>query len=100
MTIPADQEKYLDRLEGIVGRGERALGTKATGGSMAVSINAGGIGVWVATTCCVVMVCCGLIGALWVSYEFKRYDEKITALEDYIHAIYMAAPSLKPPEKK
>lgn len=61
-----------------------------------ISINAGGVGVWVATTACAVMLAVNvmLVGII-VSHERKLDD-----LSDYIHAIYMMAPSLKPAEKQ
>lgn len=61
-----------------------------------IDINAGGTGVWIATTACCVMVAVGLFMGLWV-VDLSR---KVSALEQYVTAIYMMAPHLKPEEKK
>lgn len=61
-----------------------------------ISINAGGIGVWVATTACAVMLACNVFLAALVIEHSRRLDR----LEDYLSAIYMQAPHLKPQEKK
>lgn len=67
------------------------------------SVHAGGIGVWVASTCCVVMLACGLIAALWGTRELERFDQEMQARKDenskmtaYLQAIYVQAPQLNP----
>lgn len=60
-----------------------------------INVNAGGVGVWIATTACIAMLAVNLVlAALWVGHE-----RKIERLEDYLQAIYAAAPHLKPPEE-
>lgn len=49
-----------------------------------VTIQAGGIGVWIAATCCFVMVGMMVIGGLWVSREFTRMDRKAEEQENKI----------------
>lgn len=57
-----------------------------------IHLNAGGIGVWVASTCCVVMLACNLfLLALYLDQQ-----RQIASLNEYLSAIYMLAPSLKP----
>lgn len=64
--------------------------------SATITVNAGGLGVWIATTCCAVMVAVSLLLALWV-VDLSR---KVSELDQYLNAIYMMAPHLKPePEK-
>lgn len=72
-----------------------------------IHINAGGLGVWVATTACVAMLCVLVVGALWASREFARMDqqmvearEEIRTTQNYLNAIYIQAPHLKPKEKE
>lgn len=71
-----------------------------------VTANAGVFGVWIATTCCIVMLVCGLLGSLVVLREFNRYDAEIAKLQQrdsaqqaYLSAIYAQAPHLKPKGK-
>lgn len=61
-----------------------------------LTINAGGIGVWIATTACCVMLGVSVLLGLWV-IDLSR---KVSELENYVHAIYMIAPSLKPEDLK
>lgn len=72
-----------------------------------ININAGGIGVWVAATSCIVMLAMLGMGGMWLSREFtskqladNAQDREITDLGDHLHAIYMQAPQLQPPTKK
>ena len=70
-----------------------------------IHINAGGIGVWVATTCCLIMLACFVLGSVWVSRELNHFDSENQArksenekAQSYISAIYVLAPSLRPKE--
>lgn len=62
--------------------------------SAKIEVNAGGTGVWIATTACCVMVAVGLFMGLWV-VDLSR---KVERMEDYLQAIYAQAPHLKPKE--
>ena len=61
-----------------------------------VTVSAGGVGVWIAVTCCVV----SFVINVALAVAFVNHDRKIDDLGDYISAIYMMAPSLKPPIEK
>lgn len=68
-----------------------------------IRVEAGGAGVWIATTACLVMLGMMLVGGLWISREFGRIDaqmaeqaRKIDDSQDYLSAIYQVAPQLKP----
>ena len=76
---------------------DRILAAPATNSSAShITVNAGGIGVYIAVTCCAVMLAVNLfLIAIIVNHE-----RKIDDLGDYIHAIYMVAPQLKPESKK
>lgn len=72
-----------------------------------ITVNAGGVGVWVATTSCIAMLGIVIVGALWASREFSRVDQQLIELREenktmqtYLSAIYQIAPSLKPKEEK
>lgn len=69
-------------------------------------INAGGMGVWVAATCCLIMlavlVVSGLIAGLWVTREFTRIDvtmserkEENDRAQTYLSSIFGRVPELK-----
>lgn len=76
-----------------------------------VTVQAGGLGVWIATTACAitcaVTLACGLLGAIWATRELARQEAtnaelraKDQAHDEYLSAIYMQAPHLKPKESK
>lgn len=62
--------------------------------SAVITINAGGVGVWIATTACIVMLAALLVGLFWVSREFTRLDNRFNDQTDtdsvqdaYIHKL-------------
>lgn len=63
--------------------------------SSIITVNAGGIGVWVATTACLVMLAINLVLVAIVMDQSRKVDD----LGDYLNAIYMQAPYLKPPKE-
>lgn len=65
------------------------------GGNSTVTINAGGAGVWIAVTCCMV----SFVMNVALAVAFISHDREIERLEDYLQAIYMMAPHLKPEPK-
>lgn len=81
----------IERLEKLAKEGSRGVSSASH-----ITVNAGGIGVYISATCCAVMLAVNLfLIAIIVNHE-----RKIDDLGDYIHAIYMVAPSLKPESKK
>lgn len=57
-----------------------------------LNINAGGVGVWVATTACIVMLAVSFFMAMWV----LDLSAKVSELNQLLNAVYMMAPHLKP----
>lgn len=78
----------------------RALrGTNTT----TVQINAGGVGVWLCTTALAVVCALAGVGGYVAHQEASRRDAdirelraEVKALNDYLAAIYMQAPHLRP----
>ena len=90
-TAAASLREAAERLE----LASRNLATPpANSNQSTVTLNAGGIGVWIACTCCAVMLACNLfLVALYVDQQ-----SQLRNLHEYISAIYQAAPYLKPKE--
>ncbi|AMW36191.1 hypothetical protein [Xanthomonas phage XAJ2] len=92
-----------EQVEDIVERIERAsamLGPSNTNvGTSNINVDAGGVAVWIAATCCIVSIVVTLL--LFVTFSFRDAEQnrKIDNLGEYLSAIYMAAPQLKPKEK-
>ena len=103
MTEPEDDEFDAAAMRLIKHLGRHTNENKS---ASTITVNAGGVGVWIATTCCLVMLGCGLIGALWVSREFSRYDAEIGLLKArdntqaaYLQSIWRNIPELKPKDE-
>lgn len=72
-----------------------------------IHVNAGGMGVWVATTACCVMLAVNLVMVVMFlstearyTAEMKDQSSKISKMQDYLNAIYAQAPQLKPKEEE
>lgn len=86
----------LRRFEAAVDRFAEALGRQGNSGNQStITLNAGGVGVWIAVSACAVMLAVNvMLVAVVVSH-----DRKIDDLKHYLNAVYMMAPHLKPEEK-
>lgn len=90
MDAQGDGEKLAESLEKFCRKADELMsGNRNTA---RIDINAGGTGVWIATTACCVMVAITLFMGLWL-VEMSR---KVDRMQDHLNAIYMMAPSLKP----
>lgn len=87
-----------DRLELILAinrfseKADALLRTQANNATSTVTLSAGSFGVWVSAFCAGItflMFCVILV-------LFVNHDRKIDDLGDYLNAIYMMAPQLKP----
>lgn len=75
--------------------------------SLTVRMDAGGVGIFAATTACLMMVAVMFASGFWVTWAFSQMQGKIDALqrasetqEAYLQAIYQIAPQLKPKESE
>lgn len=100
-----EMEDPLDRIEKTAKDLRQLMHQNRSIGNATInaSVNAGGIGIWIASTCCVVMLACGVIAALWGTRELERFDQEMQARKDenskmtaYLQAIYVQAPQLNP----
>ena len=89
--------KFAEATERTIQLQERLGMSPVTGVSNAtIAVNAGGVGVWIATTCCLVMLATNIFLAAIVLDHARKIDD----LGDYLNAIYMMAPQLKPSKKE
>lgn len=93
---PVAVEQTLGRINRTMAKLERMVGEPApqneSKSSARIEVNAGGLGLWIASTACLVM----LIVTLGLLALFINHDRKIDDLNSYLNAIYMMAPHLKP----
>jgi hypothetical protein len=83
----AEATSRVERLQEVIAGGGGSQVAQST-----VTVQAGGFALWVATTCCAVMLATNLC----LLFMFAGHDRKIERLEDYLQAIYAQAPHLKP----
>lgn len=82
--------EVTQRVDSIV----RAMPAAVRGNSSAhISVNAGGLGLWLATTACLVMLAMNVVLVML----FVDHGRQIDDLNDKLTATYMMAPHLKPP---
>lgn len=102
-TVFADLSAAISDLKALIA--DSKAGKQENSSTATISVNAGGVGVWIACTCCVAMMVAFLVGGLWMMRELNRQtitdqaqDGKISTMSDYLSAIYQRDPSLKPKE--
>jgi hypothetical protein len=75
----------------IKARLEKMSPRRDSSSSVTFSVNAGGFGVWVATTLCAVMFSLNIaLGAMYLNL-----DRKLDRVEDYQNTIYALVPGLR-----
>ena len=94
-------QRTIDALAEVV-RDMRVVNSNPPGGSN-IQVNGGGVGVWIATVCCALMLGISLIGAMVILDQNRqlgeiREDAKET--RSYIMAVYAIAPTLNPANQK
>ena len=80
-------KKELDRAEEI----QRRFAQPSNSSASTITVNAGGIGVYIAVTCCAVMLAVNVL-LIAVIVDHSR---KIDRLQDYVTATYMISGSKK-----
>ena len=104
MIEDEDVKKFQEsvaRFEGIFER------RKSPSNNATINVNAGGVALWIAVTCCIVMFFSSSICAVFfvitidnIHSELQERKEENSKMQSYLNAIYVNAPSLKPTEKK
>lgn len=88
MTEENDSERLAEVLTGIA----EVLRSNRPSSNQAITINGGGLGVWIASLCCAVMLGMSVMGGV----AFFTMQRQINDLQHYLQAIYMQAPDLRP----
>ena len=85
MEDAADRQDLVDtmaRLNSEFERFEAKIDKQANFSNSSIRIDAGGAGLWIATTCCLIMLAVIFLGSVWVSYELNRHSAELTELRD------------------
>lgn len=96
--LKARLERQMDQLNEKLGSIEDRRSTSHNGVST-ITINAGGVGVWLCATLSGMILVAVLIGAFWMSREFNRYDVALSERKEegdraqtYLSSIYGRMP--------
>lgn len=90
MEDQGDVSRLADALERFSRKADQLMDS-GNQNTAKIEINAGGVGVWIATTACCVMVAVAMFMGLWLVDLSRRVSE----MDNYLNAIYMMAPHLK-----
>lgn len=72
-------------------------------GTSNIMVNGGGVGVWIATVCCALMLGITIIGAMVIldqNRQLAEVREDAKETRSFVTAIYAMAPSLNPANQK
>lgn len=72
----------------------------ATTNEAHINVQAGGIGVYIASICCAVMLALTIAGSILGTTAYFSMQQRMDRMQDYLNAIYMIAPQLKPKDSK
>lgn len=93
MALDAEDVRRFGEAVDRVNQLQERLGMSPVNGmnSSVITVNAGGVGVWIATTACLVML--AVSGFLMMLYLDVREDQRDTAA--HLQTIYMLVPDLR-----
>ena len=78
----ADHKELIEALDRFSSKTDMLLRSNGNTNNSRVTISTDGIGVWVATTACMVMLAALIVGGFWVSREFNRIDSRFNDQTD------------------
>lgn len=81
MEDQGDQRALADALDRFSRKADEILRSGNTN-TARIEVNAGGIGVWIAATCCVVVMAVVVVGSVYITREFTRQDVQMQELRD------------------
>ncbi len=89
MSNTEELDRTLERAERLI----PLLGSSNQTGTSTITVNAGGIGVWLAASCCAVAVAVCFVGAVFVSALINDLNRQTQELrqKDEIHDAYFSA---------
>jgi hypothetical protein len=95
-------EALANRLETGILSLQSVAGRGVYGGAANINVNAGGMGLWIACSCCAVMLAVVFIGGLWMVSDRAEARAQIRELRDGQNAIraYINTGILKPQNDK
>src|SRR5690606_34960925 len=87
----------MDRLQGVLAGAHELTPKTTANGTSTINVNAAGMAVWIAATCCAVMLVSlmvvSVIGAVWfadINQQTRELRQKDDLLQAYINVAYGA----------
>lgn len=94
-----DQRALIDALDRFTDKADKILSLNSGNTTRSIQVNAGGIGVWICVCLCCMMLVSVVMGAVWMSREFNRYDSDLSERkaesdrsQTYLSSIYGRMP--------
>jgi hypothetical protein len=81
----------LDRLERLLVETIALSAPGEKSGTATININAGGAGMWIVVTCCMV----SFVMNIALAVAFLTLNREMADMRDYVNATYMMAPALQ-----
>lgn len=69
-----DHQALIRALDRFNDRTEQLLSLNSGNTTSSISINAGGVGIWICASLCGMMLVGLMVGGIWMNREFSRYD--------------------------
>lgn len=91
-----DLDKFISAVRSLDGTIQKFNASTSPNNKAEIHINAGGVGLWIAVMCCLTMLIVMFFGGI----AYLNMSDKVEKTQDYLNAIYMQAPQLKPKEDK
>jgi len=100
MSISKDEQRELvDALHRFSSTADKVMSLNSGNTTSSIQVNAGGVGVWICVCLCCMMLVSMVMGAVWMSREFNRYDSDLSErkaesdrAQTYLSSIYGRMP--------
>lgn len=81
-----ENEKLARELRGCADQMAKAIADvrHMASSNATIHINAGGVGVWLAATCCLAMLAAGFVGGLWMVSDRAERAAELTEIRDQL----------------
>lgn len=90
----------VEQLTSALREAQGALRGYRYGNQATITVSAGGIGVWIASTAAIVMLAVNMLLISVYVTDKQEMKSNINKMQDYLNAIYMQAPQLRPKEQE
>lgn len=78
----AEHKELIEALDRFSTKTDMLLRNNANTNNSRITISAGGAGLWIAATACMVMLSALMVGGFWISREFNRIDSRFNDQTD------------------